>query len=1002
MRLVITLACILLAQFARAQLVVADNFNVTGSGTGFGLNSGVNSGINPPTTRLTGTAAANLRYIPTTTRASSTYSITSNKVRVTSDATAGRFVLSADGVTPFNFASSLGTAFATPQSPVVYDLSISMKNSSTGVARMSFGFGTAEGDATTWDFGIQLFATADSDSFYTIGKRIDIKASGLSADINTFITNTAPGTFGTEVPLLMRVTDAGSESASFNSRVQLSLDGGFTWFYDTAVDPDLPNGWRLNGSGRYAMCDIAPNAGPVTYDDFSIKLVPVSATLVSPNDNAKDVSINPQLNVAVGNKSADNVTVTYYARQAGKPFPGPDFMIAVLPDTQNYARENSAVGDAKKEMWFAQTEWIITNRVASNIVYAVQLGDCVNDGDIFNGGNNTTQWRNATNAMWRLESRSRTLLNAGIPYGVVVGNHDQEPNGDPDGTTINYNLYFGENHWAGKPYYGGHFSTNNDSWFNLFSGGGLDFIVLSFEYDRYGSTILQWAQDVLATNQNRRVIVAIHNAGTDATPVNTSAQGQAIYDALKVNTNFFLMLGGHHFANDGEGSRSDTYQGRTVRTYVSDYQGRTNGGDGLMRLMRFSPSNNLVTITTYSPWTGQYETDADSQMSFPYNMQPNGDGVEPTPCVAVATNAGAAPGSTNTFLATALQTGKTYEWYAKVTDSSGISITTPTRSFTTVGSSSISLSLPGNSDSYISLPFVRPATATTTVASASGNNITTTASWTPGQFVYSAGVQTNTYYARVLTGAAAGGILPIVTNTATILTVTSPYGSPASIASGDRFSIEPYWTLATVFPNGAGINVSPTSGNRNTEILLPDSSSTGINLSVTAIYYFNAGIWKQVGKGNSNVNDTVLPPNAHFVVRHNVATSTTLTLSGAVVSPLAVPLVTSPLSRQDNALGLARPVAVTLDASQLISSGAFASSPLPGTRTDELLTFDDTVVQKNKSSSAVYYFWSGAWRRVGSGALDVGSTPVFTPGTGVIIRKNTNSTAPTWTTTSTW
>jgi hypothetical protein len=682
MRFVLAMVCLLLAQLVRGQVVIADNFNVTASGTGFSLNSGVNSGINPPTTRLTGTAAANLRYIQTTTRTNTSFGISNNKLRVTTDATPGRFVLSADGVTPFNFAPALGTASATPQNPVVYDLSISMANNSTGVARFSFALGTAEGDATTWDFGVQIFATADVDTFYTIGKRIDAKACGL-ADINSFITNTAPGTFGSEVPVLIRVTDAGSESASYNSRVQVSLDGGFSWIYDTASDPDLPNGWRLNGTGRYVMCDIAPNAGPVTYDNFSIKLVPLSATLVSPAADAQNVSVNPQLKTVVTNTAADNLTVTYYTRQPGSPGPGPDFMIAVMPDTQNYARENSAIGDAKKEMWFAQTEWIITNRVASNIVYAVELGDCVNDGDVFNGSNNTTQWRNATNAMWRLESRARTLLANGIPYGVVVGNHDQEPNGDPDGTTINYNQYFGEGHWAGKPYYAGHFSTNNDSWVNLFSAGGMDFIVLSFEYDRYGSSIMQWAQDVLATNQNRRVIVAIHNAGSDTTPVNFSTQGQTIYDTLKSNTNFFLMLAGHRFANDGEGSRSDTFNGRTVRTYVSDYQGRTNGGNGLMRLMRFSPSNNLVSITTYSPWTGQYETDADSQMSFAYNMQPNGAVVAATPWVAIATNSGVAPGTTNTFVWSGLQSGKTYEWYVKVADSSGNTITTPTQLFTT-------------------------------------------------------------------------------------------------------------------------------------------------------------------------------------------------------------------------------------------------------------------------------------------------------------------------------
>jgi uncharacterized protein (TIGR02597 family) len=75
---------------------------------------------------------------------------------------------------------------------------------------------------------------------------------------------------------------------------------------------------------------------------------------------------------------------------------------------------------------------------------------------------------------------------------------------------------------------------------------------------------------------------------------------------------------------------------------------------------------------------------------------------------------------------------------------------------------------------------------------------------------------------------------------------------------------------------------------------------------------------------------------------------------------------------------------------------------LPGTRTDELLTFDNTTTQKNKSSSAVYYYWSGGWRRVGSGNTDVGNTAVFQPGAGVIIRKGTNSPAAVWTTTPNW
>src|SRR5262245_7376279 len=101
---------------AKGQTIIADNYNVTGSGTGFSLNTGINSGINPPTTRLTGTSAANLRYIQTASPAktNTAFAITSSKLRVTAAANPGRFTLSANGTTPFNFSSVLGAATATP------------------------------------------------------------------------------------------------------------------------------------------------------------------------------------------------------------------------------------------------------------------------------------------------------------------------------------------------------------------------------------------------------------------------------------------------------------------------------------------------------------------------------------------------------------------------------------------------------------------------------------------------------------------------------------------------------------------------------------------------------------------------------------------------------------------------------------------------------------------------------------------------------------------------
>ncbi len=193
--------------------------------------------------------------------------------------------------------------------------------------------------------------------------------------------------------------------------------------------------------------------------------------------------------------------------------------------------------------------------------------------------------------------------------------------------------------------------------------------------------MLAWGNEVLVTNAHRRAIVVTHNFGNTTTPVVWSAQAQAIYDALKGNTNLFMFLGGHV---TGQGKREDTYEGRIVRTFVQDYQGWTNGGNGFMRTFDFSPSNNVVIAQCFSPVTGEYLTDENSEFFFPYDLQPTGPGTA-TPFVALATNL-AAPGDLSACFWPGLQPDKAYEWYVAVTDQSGVTVTSPVWRFTTATS----------------------------------------------------------------------------------------------------------------------------------------------------------------------------------------------------------------------------------------------------------------------------------------------------------------------------
>jgi uncharacterized protein (TIGR02597 family) len=255
----------------------------------------------------------------------------------------------------------------------------------------------------------------------------------------------------------------------------------------------------------------------------------------------------------------------------------------------------------------------------------------------------------------------------------------------------------------------------------------------------------------------------------------------------------------------------------------------------------------------------------------------------------------------------------------------------------------------------------------------------------------------NTYYARIDSGAQVGWLFPITGNGANTLQVDIS-ATPLSAAVGDALSVVPYWTLASAFANTNGIFASPTPGNRFTEILIQDSVSAGINLSSLRIYYFNSGFWTLVGDGSVNHNDDILPPFAHFIIRQNTSTNATLLTSGAVVStPLSIVVRATSASKQDNYLALPRAQNISLGNSQLISSGAFSASPLPGTRTDELLTFDNGMATKNKSASGIYFYWSNAWRQVGLGNNDVSTSNVFVPGVGFVIRKNTNASPSVWT-----
>jgi len=324
----------------------------------------------------------------------------------------------------------------------------------------------------------------------------------------------------------------------------------------------------------------------------------------------------------------------------------------------------------------------------------------------------------------------------------------------------------------------------------------------------------------------------------------------------------------------------------------------------------------------------------------------------------------------------------------------------------------ITITLKGNSDTLVSLPFHRPVALETQVSSITGNviNISASANITGNQFIYSAGNQTNHYYVQFTSGNRAGMFYTITANTPTTITVdgAGDTGLTGNVGTSDTFRVIPYCTLNTLFPNGQGINQSAgfTGGQRKSAIFVVDNVSSGFNLAaLTSYYYYNGSSspgagWRQAGDTGNLTNDVVIYPDNYFFVRNSIAGDTQLTLVGAVPqSKFATPLSTiAGNTTQDNFIGVSVPVSVTLASSNLQQSGAFLASTgfIGAQRGDQLFVFDNTVATINRASVATYYYYGGSnsggpgWRLAGDPNGNTAihdNDAIFQPGNGYIIRK---------------
>lgn len=252
----------------------------------------------------------------------------------------------------------------------------------------------------------------------------------------------------------------------------------------------------------------------------------------------------------------------------------------------------------------------------NGLSYVVHTGDLVD---------NTVYGDDLAHKEYGIASRIQKILDdAGVPNGVVSGNHDVC---HKDADYNYYWQYFGADRYINTPWYGGQI-RNNASHYDLVTVGDYDMLFLYLGcYDESGDDVIAWADAVLKKYSDRNAIICTHeylkpsgHFSGDRAPV--------IWDELVVpNENVKMILCGH---NEGVCNQWRTVEGTDRKVYemLADYQFAELGndiqhiinnctcdGEGFIRLLTFG-EGGVMNVVTYSPAFDDTDYYAPYQDSF--------------------------------------------------------------------------------------------------------------------------------------------------------------------------------------------------------------------------------------------------------------------------------------------------------------------------------------------------------------------------------------------------
>lgn len=284
------------------------------------------------------------------------------------------------------------------------------------------------------------------------------------------------------------------------------------------------------------------------------------------------------------------------------------YSFAIVGDTQKLVYNDAYKGTDYTSYIY---DWIVQNAASKKIAFVMGMGDITDK----NGKDQTPDDAiDQTDIEWDIaKAQHKKLTDAGIPYGIIMGNHENVASLDTHFMgNENYQKFTGDD----IGYYSG---TSLGNYYVRFTAGETKYMMIGLEYGP-SDAILNWAGEIIAANPDYKVIITTHaylfRDGTtldinDVVPprkptdsASTKNNGDQLWTKLASQyENVFMVLSGHDPCSNVIMRQDTGVNGNTVTQFLVDPQGMSLD-TGMVAMLYFSADGKHVQVE----WISAYRT----------------------------------------------------------------------------------------------------------------------------------------------------------------------------------------------------------------------------------------------------------------------------------------------------------------------------------------------------------------------------------------------------------